>query len=878
MADDLSLLLKIKGDAAGAQKAAADARTAIASLRAQSAPHFQAIQNDGNKAFGGITDTLNVFAGRLPVVGSALSSVASSAETAGSSVGAIAPQIGIAVAAFAALTSGVITLAKGFIDLTISTAEWEGKLFDLAQQTGVSVETLSTLSALAEDTGGSIESVAQSLVIFQGNIEEAQDSASKMGQKFADLEISTDNTEQSLRDAIKALAAMDEGLKQTNAAADLFGKRGGKQFLAILKESHGDIDTAQEKLRSLNSLVTGPVAKGADQLLDQLNATQRQFKGLQAQIVNESMPLIVKALQDLSRILRENRETFILLGQAIGLFLQGNLRLIAPAVEIATLAFRGHYRALLPLIEGYQQLAAVMQLVTNSVPNIDPNAIPAVKTPSVFNRGATASAVSQILGAGSRSGTRTGSGGGRAAAKDTALQDAIREADLVERELRQKLDADVAENKRAYEEQARDIEEYTRRAIELADERGRVAIDRINAEWIALQQALAKKTISEKEYSQKKRELDIQTNDAIKRNNDEIWELEQKRDRDKAAAEFAAHQRSAQLAEEASGRLIKIIQDRVEREILSEAEGERQIAALIAQGYVRRKELLEDELTRITTSLERKREINDELILLEGERAFAVEQAAQRITDAIERERKAFEERNLEGFGKERPRRVGDATRKRRVEEDEDASAIDQLFGAINENLSGTEQTAALAGLEALTTAFSGLGQAVGQVVEAWVLYGKAGQSIRQVTAQILAQVAAQAAVKAVFELAEGFAALALSFFGVPNAGPSAAAHFQAAAIYGSIAAVAAVAGRAIAGDSFKKSTDSGGGSSGGSRSASGERPGAAGPTDVNRRALAESTLTINLGLKEGIIAEGFKKDYQLNGVTRLVIKTDGQG
>lgn len=119
--------------------------------------------------------------------------------------------------------------------------------------------------------------------------------------------------------------------------------------------------------------------------------------------------------------------------------------------------------------------------------------------------------------------------------------------------------------------------------------------------------------------------------------------------------------------------------------------------------------------------------------------------------------------------------------------------------------------TAVISGIDAMTSAFQSLGQAIGQVVQAWVLYGSAGASVRQVTAQILAGVAQQAAVKAIFELAEGFAALAMAFFGIPNAGPSASAHFTAAAIYGSIAGVAAVAGRGVAGNSFNQTAGSAG-------------------------------------------------------------------
>ena len=204
-------------------------------------------------------------------------------------------------------------------------------------------------------------------------------------------------------------------------------------------------------------------------------------------------------------------------------------------------------------------------------------------------------------------------------------------------------------------------------------------------------------------------------------------------------------------------------------------------------------------------------------------------------------------------------------------------SAIDQLFGAIHTNLTGTKQTAALAGLEAITGAFEALAQAVGQAVEAWVLYGKI--DIRKVTAQILAGVAAQAAVKAVFELAEGFAALALAFFGLPNAGESASAHFAAAAIYGSIAGIAAVAGRFAASNQFSESaTARGSGASTGTGTGASGTTAQPGVTSIGRSVGSPQIINhvLEFKVKGGVVVDEVVRDYQLNGRTRIIFRNDG--
>jgi tape measure domain-containing protein len=116
--------------------------------------------------------------------------------------------------------------------------------------------------------------------------------------------------------------------------------------------------------------------------------------------------------------------------------------------------------------------------------------------------------------------------------------------------------------------------------------------------------------------------------------------------------------------------------------------------------------------------------------------------------------------------------------------------------------------------------------QGVGSLVEAWVLYGDLGpNAVRKMTASILAGLAAQAAVKAIFQLAEGFAAL---FFNPAEA----AAHFKAAALYGAVAIGAGLAGRAIAGDSFKE----GGGKGSSSASAGASRSSSASLTPISRQ------------------------------------------
>jgi tape measure domain-containing protein len=121
---------------------------------------------------------------------------------------------------------------------------------------------------------------------------------------------------------------------------------------------------------------------------------------------------------------------------------------------------------------------------------------------------------------------------------------------------------------------------------------------------------------------------------------------------------------------------------------------------------------------------------------------------------------------------------------------------------------------------QVLAQTFEQVASAVGSAVRSFVLFGSAGGSFRKFAAEIIASLAATAAVQALYELAQGFAMLALGWFtNNPKYYKSATDHFISAAVFGTIAGVAAVAGRAIAGDAFSR--DGGGGSASDSGSGS---------------------------------------------------------
>lgn len=318
--------------------------------------------------FGGSVDLIGnktaKFLPELEKAGTALATVSAESAAAGSSIAAIAGPIGVVVIAIGALATASFLAAKEVFNLAKASAEYQGKLYDLSQQVGVSVETLSSLEVSARTTGGSIEGLVQSLGIFQKNLEEAsQDIDSKAAKAFNKLGVETTDTEAALRQTVAALARMPEGFRQTALALEVFG-RGGKAFLAIAKEAKGDIDKITESLKN-NGLVTSEQAKLADEFNDQLVLLDVQLRGLGT----EAIPVILDVMKDFSRVLEDNRALFT--------FLQG-------AVKAFAFVFVGQIRRMVSdALPGLTLTALAFERIASAIGIINKNPVipPGVPTP-----------------------------------------------------------------------------------------------------------------------------------------------------------------------------------------------------------------------------------------------------------------------------------------------------------------------------------------------------------------------------------------------------------------------------------------------------------------------------------------------------------------
>ena len=164
-----------------------------------------------------------------------------------------------------------------------------------------------------------------------------------------------------------------------------------------------------------------------------------------------------------------------------------------------------------------------------------------------------------------------------------------------------------------------------------------------------------------------------------------------------------------------------------------------------------------------------------------------------------------------------------------------------------------------------MTDAFGAVAGGLQNILANFILTGRiGGAAFKALAAQIISAVTAQAAVKAIFELAEGFAANARYDFA------AAAQHFTAAKFYGTVAGVAAAASVGLAAIG-----GGGGGDNGTMFLGQDRRSGSAVMEQGGRRATEPQVIIIRAETEPGVMVSKFVQDYRSNGEARSVLRRD---
>lgn len=771
-------------------------------------------------------------------IGGISNDFASAVPGVGRFAGALGPlSIGLVATAGAAIGAGV-----AIFGLAKQAADAGSEINDLSIKTGLSAETLSGLKLQATQSGTSIEALGGAVFLLQRNMASAADGNKELSQTFKDLGVDVKGTtDDALRQLFKSLAAIPDEGRRNAEGAKVMG-RAYKELAVLFKDVDGDMDAVIERARELGQVISKEASVAADKFNDDLDQLTAQLAGVGRQIGQGLVPEINSAIVSISAALESNKSSWASWGEYIG-------GIIRDTIDYAVILGNVLSGDLLGAAS-----AAGGALARQGAADFD-KAHPWTEIPLSRASGPTFTP----RGGGGKKG-----GGAKAAVVDSNQLEITRQ----ETERFYKEQEEIVQ--RSYDRQLRTIEEFT-------DEQVQLELNRSAALKALLIEERA--AITEKGEARRNKERTI---------NEEIAALEQQTQRtiiqirDKGAEEAEeiekARAEKFEAARQAADDLrISRIQNAIKERQLLESTGEKEITDIRAAALQRRVELLEMELSKFRSGSSEYLKIQGDIAAAESERVGIIEDGVQRAIDARRRE----VEDMLRNAEAQRDARVRD--------EREDPTSGRSMFGDIFADLKeggasdivafGGTVTDVLGGLSEqagnfktiMSSAFGALAQGVGQTVKNFILLGSAGGSFRKFAAEVIASVASMAAVKAVFELAEGIASL---FF----APQKAAAHFLAAKIYGSIALIAGIAGRGLAGNSFAAGGAGAGVPQGGATPSRGQASAPAQGTPISEGRQGQGipiNLTVNVRRDAGSIVDVVAGDIQSDGKLRTIIRRD---
>ena len=166
-------------------------------------------------------------------------------------------------------------------------------LNDLSKKTGASVEMLSGLRLAAEQSGTSLEGIAN-------GTKKLATSMVEHGAAFAKLGINTKNQTEALIQLGDIFAGMDDSVQRSALAVKIFGKS-GDEMLPMLMEGSEGMRRMIERGQELSGITTA-LGRDADRFNDSLAEMRLRSQNLYVGVAAELLPVLNETINALNEV------------------------------------------------------------------------------------------------------------------------------------------------------------------------------------------------------------------------------------------------------------------------------------------------------------------------------------------------------------------------------------------------------------------------------------------------------------------------------------------------------------------------------------------------------------------------------------------------
>jgi hypothetical protein len=227
-----------------------------------------------------------------------LGQVGSSAGTAIQALGKFGGGIAPLAVGLGAVAGGMAAISAGSIGLAVHTAEAIAKMSELAQSSGVSVESLSALAFAGKSVGIETESMAKIIQKMDKAVLAAATSPGHTANAFTRLHVAVKDASGAIRPATDIMAdlagkfaAMPDGVTKTALALQIFG-RGGAQIIPLLNRGSDGIREMTDTAKALGVVIDSQTAAAAVKFKEDLVTIEAAGQGAAISLTKDLLPAL----------------------------------------------------------------------------------------------------------------------------------------------------------------------------------------------------------------------------------------------------------------------------------------------------------------------------------------------------------------------------------------------------------------------------------------------------------------------------------------------------------------------------------------------------------------------------------------------------------
>lgn len=242
--------------------------------------------------------------------GNKLTGITSQLSSFGSALGAIPGPAGLAAGAIAGVGAAGLAAGAALYGLTKAASDYGSIIHDAAEKAGTGAETISALKIAADQSSTSIEAVTGGIAKFAKTVGAAGDGSAEAAKKIKafgiDPKAAVNDLDGALGKVFAKIVAAKPGIEQITLAQKAFGKAGA-ELIPMINSFDGDLPGLIAHMKELGLTMTDKDAKAADEFGDQMDTLTAQVASAGRAIGFEFMPIFLDMAKAVSGWLSENK-------------------------------------------------------------------------------------------------------------------------------------------------------------------------------------------------------------------------------------------------------------------------------------------------------------------------------------------------------------------------------------------------------------------------------------------------------------------------------------------------------------------------------------------------------------------------------------------